>query len=289
MIEIELQYDASTSVSHFDGEGLVPTTATLTIVGPDGATLEAPTVTKPTASTTTTGASTESVLVLTSATGFAVGSQIAVVSDGVTYVSKIARLDGANAYLEAALPLIVDTGSTVKALTMTATVTAAGAAKIGAGYRMLWAYSDATVSRQAAYQAAVVRWLWTSPVSGADVRTVVFNTFGERKSEAFCDRVATLVNNRIKGQVLRTGRRPWLYVSGHVFDEAARQGILYTLAEEGTYRGGDAVAATREGRFAFEDAMTHALTAAAYDDTKAGTTDADKPNRGGLYAIQAVR
>ena len=289
MIEHELQFDASTTVSHFDGEGLVPTTATVRIVDSAGVLLEAPTVTLPTASTTTTAASTESALVLTAATGFAVGTMIAVVSDGVTYVCKIARLDTATAYLESALPLIVDTGSTVKALTMTATVAAAGVTKIGAGYRMLWSYSSASASRQAAYQAAVVRWLWTSPVSGADVRAILANTFGEKKSEAFCDRMANLVNSRIKGQVLRTGRRPWLYVSGHVFDEAARQGILYTLAEEGVYRGGDAVAATREGRFAFEDAMTHALTAAAYDDGKDGTTDPDKNTRGGIYTIQAVR
>jgi hypothetical protein len=287
--EIELKFDASTTVTHFDGEGMVPTTATLALYRPDGTLQEAPTVTKPTASTTTTGSTTATTLVLTAGTGFAVGQAIAVASDGVTYACKIARLDGVNAHLETALPLVVDTGSTVKALGMTATVAAPGAAMIGAGYRLVWTYSDATAARQASYQAAVVRWPWSSPVAGQDVRSVLSHTYQERKSEAFCDRVAELANSRIRGAIQRTGRRPWLYLSPLVFTEAARQAIRYALAEEGVYQGGDAIAAQREMRFAFEDAMTQALTAASYDGNNTGTVEESTPKGGGLYAIKAVR
>lgn len=289
MTELELRCDASTAVSHFDAEGICPTTATLTIYKPDGTVAETPAVTKPTASTTVASGVSATGFTLTSATGFSVGQQISVTSDGVVYVAKIARLDGAAVYLQDALPLVVDTGATVKALTMTASVAALGTAAIGTGYRAVWAYSDATASRTAAYQAAVVRWAWTSPVSGADVRSVLANSFQERKSEAFCDRVASTVSDRIQSQIYRTGRRPWLYLSPYVFAEAARQGIRYTLAEEGIYPGGDAIAAVREMRFAFEDAMTQALTAAAYDSTASGQVDTSAQSTGGIYTIRAVR
>jgi hypothetical protein len=74
-----------------------------------------------------------------------------------------------------------------------------------------------------------------------------------------------------------------------VFDEAARQGIRYALAEEGVYPGGDAIAAMRELRFAFDDAMAQALTAAAYDSNATGTVDDSTPNAGAIYTLQAVR
>lgn len=289
MIEIELKYDASTTVTHADAEGVVPTSATCTVRKPDGTTLSTAVVTLPTASTTTAAGTSATALVLTSAIGFAVGTPIAVTSDGVVYCARIARLDGTTAHLQDALPLAVDNGSTVQALTMSASIAAPGVAEIGAGFSIVWAYASATQSRTVSYQAAVVRWPWSSPVSGADVRSVLANTFQERKSEAFCDRVAGVVNDRIRSAILRTGRRPWLYLSPLVFDEAARQGIRYALAEEGVYPGGDAISAIRELRFAFDDAVAQSLTAAAYDSNAQGGIDNPTPAVGGLYTIQAVR
>ena len=289
MIEIELRYDASTSVSHADAEGLVPTAATLELRKPDGTVAATAVVSLPTVSTTTAAGTTATALVLTSAVGFAVGAPIAITSDGVVYCARIARLDGTTAYLEDALPLAVDNGSTVARTTMSASIAAQGVSAIGAGYQLAWSYSVGGQTRQAAYQAAVVRWPWSSPVSGAEVRSVLANTFQERKSEAFCDRVAAIVNDRIRAAIFRTGRRPWLYLSPYVFDEAARQGIRYALAEEGVYQGGDAIAAIRELRFAFDDAVAQALTAAAYDSTANGTVEPVQPNAGGLYTLQAVR
>ena len=289
MVEVELKYDASTTVVHADAEGVVATSATCKVYKPDGTELSTAVVTLPTASTTTAVGTTATALVLASAVGFSVGLPIAVTSDGVVYVSRIARLDGTTAYLIDALPVVVDTGSTVKATQISAVVAAPGVANIGAGYRIVWAYSSGAESRQASYQAAVVRWPWFAPVAGADVRSTLANTFQERKSEAFCDRVAAVVNDRIRSAILRTGRRPWLYLSPLVFDEAARQGIRYALAEEGVYPGGDAIAAMRELRFAFDDAMAQALTAAAYDSNASGTVDETTPNAGSIYTMQAVR
>lgn len=288
MTEIELKFDASTTVTHYDGEGLVPTSATCKVYDSQGTLLASPTVTLPTVANTVDGSASATGFHLTTPTGFAAGQVIGITSGGVTYVSKIARFESPHVYLEDALPLTPDHNSPVKVLTMSASVPALGVSAIGGGYRLVWEYSSATASRSAAYQAAVVRWLWTSPVSGADVRSVLANSFQERKSEAFCDRIAETVNARIQGQIQRTGRRPWLYLSPYVFAEAARQGIRYTLSEEGIYPGGDAISAVRELRFAFDDAMTHALTAAAYDSTASGTVDDSQP-KGAIYTIQAVR
>lgn len=289
MLEIELKYDASTSVSHFDAEGFIPTSATLSVYRPDGTTLASPAVTLSTISTHCNSPSTATMLDLDSVTGISVGTKLAVTSYGVVYVCTVARIDGSHCYLQDALPIAPVNNDTVKGLTMTASIAAAGTGAIGANYRLVWNYNNGTGSRQAAYPASVVRWQWSAPVSGADVRSVLANTYQERKSEAFCDRVAELVNGRIRGAVQRTGRRPWLYLSGLVFGEAARQGIRYALAEEGVYPGGDAISALRELRFAFDDAMTQALTAAAYDGNADGAVDAGVPTQSALYSILAVR
>lgn len=289
MVEIELKYDASTTVSHFDAEGFVPTAATLTVYRPDGTTLASPVVSLSTINTHANASSSATMLDLDSMTGVTVGTKLAVTSYGVTYVCTVARIDGLHAYLQDALPIAPANNDVVKGLTMTASVPSSGSSAIGGNYRLAWAYSNGSGSRQAAYQASVVRWLWTAPVSGADVRSVLANSYQERKSESFCDRVAQLVNERIRGSVQRTGRRPWLYLSGLVFNEAARQGIRYALAEEGVYPGGDAISALRELRFAFDDAIANALTAAAYDSNADGATEAGVPAQAMLYTLQAVR
>lgn len=289
MVEIELKYDASSTVSHFDAEGFVPTAATCTVYRPDGTTLASPVVSLSTINTTCNGGNHEGLLDLHSVTGVTVGTKLALTSDSVVYVCTVARIDGFHCYLQDSLPIKPKNGDVVKGLTMTASVPASGVSAVGGNYRLAWAYSNGGESRQAAYQASVVRWLWTAPVSGADVRSVLANSYQERKSESFCDRVAQLVNERIRGSVQRTGRRPWLYLSGLVFNEAARQGIRYALAEEGVYPGGDAISALRELRFAFDDAIANALTAAAYDSNADGATEAGVPAQAMLYTLQAVR
>jgi len=289
VVEVELQYDASTPVSHADTvDGIVPTSATVTLYGTNGTAISAPAVTLPTVSTSTAAGTTAAALVLVSVAGLTVGSHLVVTSDGVRYVVEIARLDGTTVYLAAALPLVVDLGSAVKALKMTATVTAPGSAHIGAGLRLVWVFSSATESRTVSYAASVVRWQWHSPVSAEDVREIVVTSYGDKRSQGYCQKVAERVNAKLKAKILQTGRRPWLFLSAQSFSEAADKGIRYVLAEDGICQSGQIYEAQRETRFAFDDALAAALLATPYDANQDGQLNPAEIKPLG-WSIQATR
>ena len=289
MVDVELYYDGSTPVSHFDPEGLQPSTATLAVIKPDGTTLSAPVVTKPTLSTTTQAGTTAAALVLAAVTGLSRGKHLAVTSDGVTYVCEVARVDTLTVHLTAALPLVPDAGSAVKNLDMTASVAAPGTANLGEGLRLAWTYDDGTTTRRVSVEAFVVRWPWQAPVTGQDVRELVAFTFGESRAEGWCARIADRVNDRIRAALVQTGRRPYLYLSAAVFKPAAELGIRWILAEEGICVGGQVFEAQRELRFAFTDSMTTVVTSArGYDTDEDGQLSSDE-RRPKHWTIQAVR
>lgn len=271
MVEVELYYDGGTPVGHYDPQGLVPTSATLTLYKPDGTTISAPTVTLPTLSTTTQGGTTASALVLGAVTGLQRGSHLRLACDGVTYVVEVARVDGSTVHLTAALPVVPDASSPVKALDMSATVAAPGVANVGAGHRLAWVYSDGTTERRHGQAAMVVRWPWLSPVSAADVRELLASHFNLTRAEAYCQAVADKVADNIRSALLQTGRRPSLYVSPDVFKPVVEAGILYALASRGIHQGQDPYAAQHELRWSFNDGMEKVLTSAlGYDSDQDG-------------------
>lgn len=289
MVEQELYYDGSTTVRHYDSsDGLVPTSATLTLTKPDGSTVGTYVVTLPSLSTTVQSGTTATALVLASVAGLSRGKHIKVTSDGVDYVTEVARVDGTAVHLTAALPVVPDTGSTVKALDMSATVTAPGSALVGSGLRLTWVYDDGTTTRRAGYPASVVRWPWVPPVTAEDVRELLAASFNTTRSESFCQRVADKVADRIRAAVINTGRRPWLHVSGEVFRPVAEVGIRLALAEEGLALGGQVMEAVREYRFAFQDGLASTLTGAQYDKDQDGTLSESERKPFG-YSIRVVR
>lgn len=291
MTETELIYDASTVVSHWDPEGIVPSSCTLALVKPDGTTLQTPTVTLPSLSTTAASGSTASSLVLASVTGVIRGDHLAITTAGIKYVVEVATVDGTSktVTLVTALPVTPTAGDVVKSLKMAATVTSVGSAGIGSNYRLTWAYTDGTSVRQAGVPAAVVRWAWRNPCSAADVREIVAELGGGSRSELWCQDVADRVDDKIRGRILQVKRRPWLYLSSSVFSDAARAGIRYELAQRGICLGGQVYEAQRELRFAFDDQLAQVVTGlAAYD------TDADGAISGTeasplSFTIQGVR
>jgi hypothetical protein len=289
VIEAELYYDGSTPVSYFDAEGIVPTTATLDLNKADGTLVAACVVTKPTFTATVAAGSTALALILSTVATLVRGMPLVVTSDGVKYVVEVARVDGTTVHLAAALPLIPDTGATVAGLRMTATVTAPGSALVGAGLRMVWTYSDATQTRRQGVAASVVRWPWTPPVSSAGVRQVMVSTFGETRTETWCQQIADRANDKIRAAIIQTGRRPYLYISSGAFVEAADKAIRYTLAEDGHCLGGQAYDAQRETRFAFADALEAMLTGAAGYDADADGGLSASERRPMFFSIPNVR
>jgi hypothetical protein len=289
MLDVELYYDGSTRVRHYDGGGLVPTSATLTLRAASGAAVQTPAVTLPTLSTTATAA-TVLTLTLASVTGVTQGTHLAVVCDGVTYVCEVARLDGSTVYLVSALPVAVDTGSTVKTLDMVATVTAPGSAAIGDGYRLEWVYSDGTTTERQGYAAAVVRWPWRPIVSAADVRRHMADVYSDgKRSEAWCDQVAKRANDGVRSVIAAAQRRPWLYLSDASFRDAALASMRYELALMGIALGGQVYEAQRETRYALADSLSRVLTSAlAYDRDQSGNVTS--PSTRGLGpSVQATR
>jgi hypothetical protein len=264
VIEREIQFDASTIATHYDGAGLVPTSATCQLVGTQGEVISSPTVSISTVSTTVSAATTLT-LTLGSVTGVQVGAPLRVTSDGITYVVEVAKVDGTTITLADPLPVAVDASSPVKGLLMTCTVAAPGSAAIGTGLRLVWQYTDGTTTKTHADAVVVVRWPWVSPVTPEDVRGIMADTFRQKADQQLCTRIANRVSDKIKAALIQSGRRPSMYLSPDVFRPAAEAGIRYALAEDGIILGSNVYEAQRETRFAFHDQLTQAIQGQVID------------------------
>lgn len=289
VVEVELTADSDTTV-FLDGD-IVASTATLSLVDPNGSTLQTPVVTLPSVSTTTASGTTATVLTLASVAGISPGDKLIITSDGVAYVVEAAVVDAAakTVTLTSGLPVVPDEGSPVKSVRMTATVTAPGSSAIGANYRLSWEFDDGETFRTVGQPASVVRWPWTAPCSASDVRDVVAELNGGNRSNQWCQDVADRVDDRIKGAIARTGRRPWLYLASLVFSDVARTGIRLELAQRGICFGQQPYEAQRELRFAFDDSLASVITGlAAYDANGDGQIDSSEATPS-HYSIQGVR
>lgn len=277
MHEIELAFDGSTPVAHFDAAGIAPSSASVSLVSPTGAVVASPTVALPSLSTTTTAA-TNTTLTLASVTGLRRGSHLSVSCDGVLYVCEVSSVDGSVVHLTAGLPVAVDTGSVVKHLDMTATVTAPGSALLGGNYRLVWSYSDGATTGQMGYPAAVVRWPWSPVVTPADVRSHMVDVYSDsRRSESWCLSVAQRADSHVRSALASVQRRPWLFLSSQIFSEAGAAAMRYELALAGICHGGQIYDAQRETRYAMTDSIAKVLTSLAGYDSNADGKTSDEP------------
>lgn len=281
MQEQELQFDASTPVAAI--ADLAPlASATLTVFRPDGTTLYTGSATCSPISTTVADGTTAGVLALASVTGIVSGTQLRVTSDGVTYTMTAASVDSTakTVTLATSLPAIPDTGSHVYGAQLTAVVPPSDANSVGGNYRMVWSYTDGTTTRQLSQPASIVRWMWTCPITAADVLTILAE-LNTKRGDVFCQSVVTTVDEAIRGKLLATGRRPWLYLSSAIFSDAAKALIRYELAVRGISFGGQIYEAQRETRFAADDKLQSVIAGLqGITDTNADgqiTADENKP------------
>lgn len=290
MLDVELQFDATSPIAHSDADGIIATSCTVTLYGPSGVAISSPTVTLPTLSTTlTTGTATA--LTLASVAGLARGDKIKITTGGIDYVAEVATVNATTKVVElaASLPVTPAPADVVKSLKMTATLAAPGASNVGGNCRLVWAYTDGTRARQISYAATVVRWQWVIPAGADDVREIVAELGGGSRKAAFCDDVLARVNDMIKAALLQTGRRPSLYLASGLFTDVARQGIRFELARRGICLGGQVYEAQRELRFAFDDALAKVVMGlSAYDSDGDGVVSAREATPL-HYSIRATR
>ena len=285
---VELLHDRATVIAHADLDGLLPTIASVVLRRADGTTLQSPVVTVPTTATTiAVSGSTVDALVVVSAAGLRVGEPVAVVSDGETYVTTPARIDGNTLHLLSALPVVPDAGSPVRALRMSATVTALTTAELGSGLQLEWRYNSATADGFATYEVAVVRWLWQAPITAAEVAELLATVYQTTRSDEFCRSVAERVSTKIRNAIEQTGRRPHLYAAPGAFAEVAQAATRWVLADTGIGIVGDLASLVRAYRFEFTDEMAKVVAGlTAYDVLNQGRTDAPRRN---VVAIRTRR
>jgi len=260
---LEVHYSTALAVYHEPGDGLVATTASAVLRDPDGATLETLTVTAPSVSTTISSVTDQATLVLASASGVTVGHRYQIVSDGVTHLATVTRVDGSTVHLAAALPDSPDTSSTFKAVRMTASIAAPGTTKIGSNYRLEWLYDDGTTEGFGSDVVHIVRWKWNAPIHGSAVLQYVarqFPSLSRKRSQWYFDDIARRANERIRATVQATGRRPNLYGSPNVFEAAGLEAARLELAKDGILPAGlNASLFESDRNDALADAMNRAI------------------------------
>jgi len=287
---IELRTDQAVAFLWSDPDGLLPASLTAQLLDRSGGVLASGSVTLPTGSTTVHGQHAAYFDVL-SAAGFSVGDSIRVVSQGVTYVRELARIEPHGGqygfYLRSDLPVDVDAGDPVVDLTARITFAAVSATP-GDGYQIKITATDASGTVVHAYLgAAVVRWSWQR-CSAENVADVLAAVYQDERSAAFCQSVADRVNAKIEHALDATGRRPWLYSgASNLFSEVIQAGIRYVLADHGIAPTGDLVSLLREMRFAFDDSLRVIVAGLReYDANDDGQTEQGQQM---LYSIPTVR
>ena len=81
--------------------------------------------------------------------------------------------------------------------------------------------------------AIVVRWTWVDAANAKLVRDTIANAFGRSPDAQVCAAIARRVNDIIRGGLSSMQRRPDLYPSAHVMDEAAIRGTMLVAIDHG--------------------------------------------------------
>lgn len=279
---IEVHYNTAHPVWLEPSDGVLATTATAVLRRSTDTVLETLSVTLPTAgSRTVASGTTREAVVVSDASGVTVGHKWRVISDGVTHVFTVARVDSTTVYPSEPLAVVPDTGSAFEPLRMTASISAPGTSEIGENLRLEWLYDDGTTEGFASDTVHVVRWKWNSPISAARIRehvALAFPSVVQSREAHYWDRIADEVDDRIRQEVNAAGRRPFLYGDPDVFKHAglacaqwllARDGIVPRTSNPGIY--------LEQMRGEFDREMLRAMSSLnTYDSDGDGAIDAQE-------------
>ena len=261
----ELHYNKAATVYHADTEqGVVPTTATVTLRSADDAQLAAPVVSLPTVNTTVHGNHHADRFDVVSAAGVTVGDPYRLEFYGQRFVVYVSKLDGDTVYLRESLPETPPNGSTFKGLKMSATIPAQGTPRANALLR--WEFDDGSTYRQAQEVVDLVRWPFGALVTAAYV-VERLASMGVDRSDVWCERAAHAANMRVRTYLRSGGRRPDLIADAGDFAIAAGYAVDLVLAERGVLVASEDPMDTRERlRDGFEAEMSIVLRGVTYYD-----------------------
>ncbi len=285
---VELQVGRACKVQHADMDGLAPTTATCKLLHADGSLVCTPTVTRSTFQTTVLPGSTNEEIRVVDPSGLRVDEPVVLFIGGerVVLVPAVVMPYGFQPIggVQGAVP----SGTKVKSLAMFVTVPSQPIEALGDNLQLVFDYNDGTHDGTAVFDVQVVRWQWQPVMTAADVQTLLSTTYKATRAIEFCRMVAERVDDKIRGAVEQTGRRPYLYISSRSFAEVAQTAARWVLADMGIGATHDVANLIREYRFAFGDEISRILAGMkGYDANNDGML---KPNeRRNTLSIRMVR
>jgi hypothetical protein len=262
---LELHYNKASAVTYADTEqGVVPTTAVVTLRSADDAELAAPVVSLPTVDTTVQGNHHADHFNVDDATGITVGDPYRLEFYGQRFIVFVAKVDSSTVYLRESLPEAPPNGAAFKGLTMSATIPAQGTPRANAMLR--WEFDDGSTYRQAQQVVDLVRWPFGALVTAADV-VERLASMGVDRSDVWCERAAEAANMRVRTYLRSGGRRPDLIADAGDFAIAAGYAVDLVLAERGVLVASEDPMDTRERlRDGFEAEMSIVLRGVTYYD-----------------------
>lgn len=268
-------YDQPTTLTYVDPAGRVPTAATVKFLGSDGVDQSLTgSVTLPSATATITAATAVAITV-SGTPPFAAGDLVGVDAGGRRQIVAIARIDGSVLHLSTSLDTAPAVAGVVRALRMTATLSAPGTSLIGGNHRLVWDYTaDSEAVRYSDSPVAVCRYVPAAPMSPAEVRDLVFAIAPSNlkaRDYVYCRGIATRAADRVEQELQAGGKRSSLLGDPNAFREVGRLLCRQMLAEDGIIPPGATVEGLmRELQFQIAAAMRTALAGLTYDDGETG-------------------
>lgn len=218
--------------------------------------------------------STRQVLVVRDPAGIVVGDLYRVIDSGVQTIVQATRLSGRSVTISPTLDQVPSDGATFNGLKMAVSVAAPGAANLGTGHRLIWAYTDGATERQHIESLTVAHWIPDPPIIAEQVKALLAAyqaSVANSRDGTYYQGIADRVAGKVEQALLATGRRQSCYGDPNAFSEAGRTCARLYLADDGFYPAGAAPEAyLKECQMRLEQELRLAISGLQYDSNGDG-------------------
>tara|TARA_R110000824_G_scaffold131166_1_gene293088 strand:+ start:6520 stop:7386 length:867 start_codon:yes stop_codon:yes gene_type:complete len=251
---------------------------TAKVLDTKGSTLESPTPTVDSVSTTVAASASNSAssFVVSSAAGIARGKvyQITDPTFGAA-LSEVSSVDGTTVTLVEPLPTIPDATSTFLGIEVTVVITSTSTGTLGMGSRVVLAKDGLELVEV----FNVVRHPWQAPLDARKVRHYIAQWWASDPligDEEAMENIADAGNKMLRGRLLEVARYPHLVWDADALEEAGQLAMMIHLAEHNRIPGNaDPIEYRRSLRFDLRDRVGGlAKSAHPYDDDDDDALDA---------------